>query len=134
MSEKKLGVFDFVNSISYNKIEFTEEEIKKTYDPYITVMAFTNYPDTVHLANAINCFKSPVNKIAHYKFLFHLVRKKKRYSDFYKKDAEKLKTAKIISSYFGYSISKSEDLVKMFSDEDIAYMVEYMNDFGGIQK
>lgn len=131
---KPLGVFDFINNISFGKVEYCADEIQKAYDPYITVLAFTNHPDTIHIANAINCFKAPINKYNHYTFLFYMIRKKKRYSQFFKKQVEKNDSAKVIASYFDYSIQRAEEVLPMFKKEDIQYMKAYLNDFGGIQK
>lgn len=134
MSNDKLSVFDFVNSISFGKKEFTDEEIKRYYDPYVTIMAFANFPDTIHIANALNCFSSPISKKNHFLFLFHMIRKKKRFSQFYKKEAERKKRVEIICEYYNCSINHAEDIIGILSDDDIEYMKTYMNDFGGIVK
>lgn len=134
MSAKPPGVFDFVNSISFSKVEFTPEEIQKSYDPYITVLAFANHPDTIHIANALNCFKTPINKYNHYTFLYHMIRKKKRFSEFFKNQAKKNENAKIVSAYYGYSIQKAEGVLPLLKEEDLKYMSDYLNDVGGVQK
>lgn len=94
-------------------------------------MAFANYPDTIFIANALNCFKTQPTKKHHFLFLFEMIRKKKRFSQFYKKEAEKKQKAEIVSAFYNCSLDKAEDCLHLLKDEDIQYMKSYMNDFGG---
>ncbi len=133
MSEK-IGVFEFVKSISTTKKKFTDEQINTFYNPYITARTLANYMDTVLLVNEINTLGVQISPKEHFEYLFHSVRKKFRYTDKIEKDEININKTKIIAEYFNYSFEKASSVLKIFSDEDIKQMKKTMEDFGGIIK
>jgi hypothetical protein len=58
-----------------------------------------------------------LDKKPQFSYLLNSVRPRKRWSKWLKK--EKIEEVDIISEYFGYSKSKSKDIIKLLTDEQI---------------
>ena len=58
-----------------------------------------------------------LDKILQYNFLINIVRKKKRFSKWIKK--EKIESIDIIKEYYGYSTEKARQVVSILSNEQI---------------
>lgn len=128
----ELGPFAFVKSISVSKVPFTDEEIEKYYNPYITTRTFANFMDTVLYANEINTIGVQVSKRQHFDFFFNVIKKRSRYTENIIKDEKRIAKIKTISEYFNYSTRKSEDVLALFSDDQIKEMDREMNFHGGV--
>lgn len=111
--EKKLGLFDYINSINSKEYIFTEDA---DYTSFVVGTAFSYFPDTVFIANEINKYQN-VDKKQHYDFLYHMIRKGKRYSKWHKKS--KSEDVKLISEYYNISEREAELYVKLMTDEQI---------------
>ena len=84
----KLKVFDYVNSITAgreNLMRGTEDddEAERGYNAYLTNMALSYHLDTILHANLTN-INHHLDSRPQYEFLFTSIRKKKRFSKWYK--------------------------------------------------
>lgn len=129
-----INPFEFVNSISHTKKEFTKDEIEKYYNPYITARTLANYMDTVLLVNELNCVGVQIAPTQHFNFLYHSVRKKNRFSSKVEKNEIEQAKVKIIAEYFNCSYEKANEYIKILTDDNVKEMKKSMEDFGGIIK
>lgn len=115
-----LSPFDFTNSIN-NKdkylIDGPDEESQ--YNAFMVNRSLSYFPDTVVLANTMNQLHHLDEKMQ-YDFLYHTVRKRKRFSKWAK--ADKLETVELLKEYYGYSSDKASSVVDMVTDEHKEHM------------
>jgi len=102
--------FDFVKNISYTKEKMDEEsfeESKKEYIPFIVNRAFSYYLDTVLLSNEMNLIPHLDIKLQ-YDFYFDVIRKKKRYSKWNKRN--NMEELKMISQKYKCNIGRAKEI------------------------
>ena len=76
--------FKIVNHINTGKSRDVLDKVRrKDYSPYLVNKALSYFPDTVLQANQMN-LASFIDIQAQYDYLFYTVRKRKRYSKWYK--------------------------------------------------
>jgi hypothetical protein len=118
----KLSPWDFLNSINLNKKDLLDDclpEEEKQYVPFMVNRGLGYFPDTVGLANAMNCNHHLPGKMQ-YDFLRMTVRKRKRFGKWLK--AEEDARIDVVKEYYGYSNDKARDALKLLSEEDIEEM------------
>lgn len=115
--DKELGLFDYVNSINNKQFIFNEETYNpKNYNQFVINTAFSYFPDTVLLANEINKYQGVTDK-QHYEFLYHTVRKYKRYSKWNKK--EESAVLKDISEFYGISLREAKEMHSIIPETEL---------------
>mgnify|MGYP000364806100 CR=1 FL=1 len=121
--------FDFVNAINSSKKHLmrgtsNDELAEKIYNPYLTNKSLSYFPDTIELANWMN-LNHHLDHVLQFEFYLNSVRKRKRYSKWHKKDVSADLDA--VSEYFGYSLSKAEDALKVLTDEQVQTIKEIIS-------
>lgn len=117
-----MGPFDFLNSINSSKEDLMDDldhQAEKQYLPFMVNRGLSYFPDTVLIANEMNARSFLDNKLQ-YDFLRLLIRKRKRFSKWHKKDEDD--RVKVVKDYYGYSQAKAEQALHLLTDEDIAAM------------
>ncbi len=120
---------DWLNSINFNKEDLTEddENIIKSYPPFIINKCLSGQLDTVLFANEMNKYHF-LDKDMQYKFYLNILRKRKRFSPWLRKDKDS--DLDIVKSYYGYSNEKARQVMRILSTEQINYMKQRL-DIGG---
>jgi hypothetical protein len=120
---------DWLNSINFNKDDLTEddEHIIKSYPPFIINKCLSGHLDSVLFANEMNRYHF-LDKDMQYKFYLNILRKRKRFSPWIRKDKDS--DLDIVKSYYGYSNEKARQVMKILSTEQINYMKQRL-DTGG---
>jgi len=120
---------DWLNSINFNKDDLTEddEHIIKSYPPFIINKCLSGHIDSVLFANEMNRYHF-LDKDMQYKFYLNILRKRKRFSPWIRKD--KVSDLDIVKSYYGYSNEKARQVMRILSTEQIDYMKQRL-DIGG---
>ena len=120
---------DWFNSINFNKDDLTEddEHIIKSYPPFIINKCLSGHLDSVLFANEMNRYHF-LDKDMQYKFYLNILRKRKRFSPWIRKDKDS--DLDIVKSYYGYSNEKARQVMKILSTEQINYMKQRL-DIGG---
>ena len=120
---------DWLNSINFNKEDLTEddEHIIKSYPPFIINKCLSGHLDTVLFANEMNRYHF-LDKDMQYKFYLNILRKRKRFSPWIRKDKDS--DLDIVKSYYGYSNEKARQVMRILSTEQINYMKQRL-DIGG---
>ena len=120
---------DWLNSINFNKEDLTEddENVIKSYPPFIINKCLSGHLDSVLFANEMNKYHF-LDKDMQYKFYLNILRKRKRFSPWIRKDKDS--DLDIVKSYYGYSNEKARQVMKILSTEQINYMKQRL-DIGG---
>ena len=120
---------DWLNSINFNKEDLTEddEHVIKSYPPFIINKCLSGHLDSVLFANEMNRYHF-LDKDMQYKFYLNILRKRKRFSPWIRKDKDS--DLDIVKSYYGYSNEKARQVMKILSTEQINYMKQRL-DTGG---
>jgi len=109
--------FDFLNAINDNKQNLmADPECEKDYVPFLTNRTLSYFPDTVHMANAMNQYHHLDNKLQ-FQFLLNIVRKRKRFSK-WDKPAE-ISDLDAVKEYYGYSNEKARQVISLLSANQI---------------
>ena len=113
----KISPFDFVKSINDTKENLIIDDWSEDqYNAFIVNKALSFTPDTIIYANEMNS-RPHLEKVLQYQFLINIVRKKKRFSKWIKK--EKIEAIDIIKEYYGYNTDKARQAVSILSKEQI---------------
>lgn len=117
MKNNAISPFDFVKSINDTKENLiTDDWSEDQYNAFIVNKALSFTPDTIIYANEMNS-RPHLEKVLQYQFLINIVRKKKRFSKWIKK--EKIEAIDIIKEYYGYNTDKARQVVSILSKEQI---------------
>jgi hypothetical protein len=120
---------DWLNSINITKKNILEDPLlEKEYSPYIINRSLSYFPDTLFHANEMNQ-KHLLPKKLQYDYLRMVVRKRKRFSKWDKKDHSD--DLELIKQYYNYSTKKALEVLPLLTKEHIAYI---RNLTGGVRK
>ena len=132
--------FDFLNSINEKKSYlFTDikadnsgeasdlDSVDRKYPPFMVNRGLSYFVDTVMLANEMN-ERFEISKKMHYDFLYHAVRKKRRFSKWFKKPKDS-KDIELIKEAYSCSREKAEDVYDLI---DMKALRKYMSK-GGVK-
>jgi hypothetical protein len=117
---------DWLNSINQTKKNIIDEnpDSERTYNPYIINRCMSGHIDTILCANEMN-LNSHLDKKLQYDFYINIIRPKKRYSPWLKK--EKFDDLSLVKEYYGYSDEKAKNALKLLSKEQIDYIKLKLN-------
>jgi hypothetical protein len=117
---------DWLNSINTNKKNLIDEDPDsvKEYAPYIINKCMSGHLDTVLLANEMN-INSQLDKKMQYDFFINIVRPRKRFSPWLKK--EKIESLQVVKQYYGYSEEKAKSALKILTQDQIDFIKQKMN-------
>ena len=109
----KLG--DILNSINTGKEPLINRENERVYVPYIVSRCFSNFMDTVLHANELN-LRRVTDRKQHYDYLFHAVRKRRRFSPWQKREESPLREA--VAWFYGVSRRKADEYIRILKPQD----------------
>jgi hypothetical protein len=122
----KLG--DILNSINTGKEPVISRDNEREYVPYIVARCFSNFPDTLFHANELNS-RGVTDKKMHYDYLFHSLRKRKRFSPWQKR--EESKAVEAVAWFYVISSHRAREYITILEDGDIEKILqEYTNAHG----
>ena len=120
---------DYLKAINYSKEDlFVEPQADKYYYPFIINRCLSYFIDTILHANQMNQFSQADKKLQFY-YLQNAIRKRKRFSKWAKNELGDEFT--IVKEYYGYSNSKTKEIMSLLTNEDIEQMRLYLSG-GGI--
>lgn len=115
-----MNPFDYLNSINYSKQDLmVDDETEKAYNAFLVNRGLSYFQDTVLLANEMNR-NHHIDHRLQYDFLRGVIRKRKRFSKWAKKD--QVANVEVIKEYYGYSDAKAESVVDLISSDQIDMM------------
>jgi len=120
---------DWLNSINFSKKNLLQEDpsLKKDYAPYIINRCLSGHIDCIMFVNEMNKYHF-LDKDMQYEFYINILRKRKRFSPWIKKD--KVSDLEIVKRYYGYSNEKAIQALKILSNEQINFIKQRL-DTGG---
>lgn len=102
-----LTPFDYVKNINTKSGVFLDEEVNSSYESFVINRAFSNIPETVFFASALNGINN-VSKVMQYHFLYYGLDKKNRFGKWHKAEIEE--DISVIMEYYGYSYQKAKEV------------------------
>jgi hypothetical protein len=103
--------FHFINAINDHK----EPESLDGYVPFLVQRGFSYFIDTVLYANEINGFQPTPEQ--HFDYLFHSIKKRKRFSKWAKKTADTGLT-ELVAKKYNIRTDQAEQYLKMMDDAE----------------
>ena len=120
---------DWLNSINFTKNNLIQEDpsVAKEYPPYIINRCLSGHIDCVMYANEMNKYHF-LDKDMQYEFYINILRKRKRFSPWIRKD--KISDMEYVKRYYGYGNEKASQALKILSPEQINFIKSKL-DTGG---
>lgn len=121
-----MNPFDYINAINDTKQNIitdsdNPELAEKLYPPFLVNRGLSFFIDTVYLANEMNRYHQLENKMQ-FDFLINIVRKKKRFSKWFK--AQPDEEVEAVMDYYGYSQDKARQVVSLLTKDQITQIIE----------
>ena len=110
---------DYLNSINSTKenlMDGDDEMWEKKYPAFIVNKCLAPFTDTVLFVNEMNMRSHIDNKIQ-YDFFINILRSRKRYSPWMKKDKDK--NLDLVKEYYGYSNEKAKQVMGLLRKDQI---------------
>ncbi len=117
---------NYLNSINISKENLmdSDPECESQYPPYVVNRCYSGFMDTILLANEMN-LNSHIDKKLQYDFYINIIRPKKRFSPWLKK--EKLDSLDCIKQYYGYSDEKAKVALKLLTQQQLEFIKAKLN-------
>ena len=118
--ESPISIFDIINDISnhgsYIKTYFDDNgKLPKEYNVYMINKAFSNFDDTIFIANEMNKYYNIPNEM-HWRFMSNVVSKRKRYSKWFK-SIEDEEPIELLAKYFNCSVREMQKNISFMPKE-----------------
>jgi hypothetical protein len=125
-----MKVWDFINSINYDKADlFEDPQAEKDYVPFIVNKGLSYFPDTIFFSNEMNRWPT-TPKRQQYDFLRFTISKRKRFSKWAKRaDDDRLDA---VQQFYQCSPQKAQEIISLLTPEQLEY-IETTRDCGGIK-
>ena len=118
---------DWLNSINFSKEDLIDHI--KEYPPFIINRCMSGHMDTIMYANEMNKHHF-LDKDMQYSFYLNIVRKRKRFSPWIRKDS--IQDLECVKEYYGYSNEKAFQALKILTKEQLSYIKKKL-EIGGMK-
>ena len=126
--KKKRSPFDYVKSIT-QKTEYLGEDLAG-YSQFLVSRALASYTDCLFYVKEMNLTPAITDRM-HYDFFYHVISKKKRFADWYKKD--NFEEILLISSFYNVSYKKAGEFRKILTESQLK-QIEHSLTYGVLEK
>lgn len=123
-------LFDILNNITNGKQPIINEDNEKDYNPYMINRFLSGSMDCVLYANEMNQ-RHFLDKKIQFDYLFHSIRKTKRFSKFLK--AETSEDLELVKTYYNYNNERAREALKILTTEDLDQIRESLST-GGLKQ
>jgi hypothetical protein len=122
-----MSPFDFLNAINTTKKDLLREDPlnERDYSPYMVNRGLSYFSDTVMMANEMNR-NSGIPKKWQNDFLLNTISKKKRFSQWHKKDKNS-ESLQLVMDYYKYSTERAKEVLSIFTEQQIESIKQRMN-------
>lgn len=112
---------DWLNSINQTKKNLIDEDpsTEKEYAPYIINRCLSGEIDCIMFVNELNQYHFLPKKMQ-YDFLINILRVKRRYSPWLRKD--KIEDLDIVKRYYNYSNEKAQQALRILTKEQLTFI------------
>ena len=112
-----MSPFDFLNAINTTKQDLMiDPDNEKKYVTFVVNRTLSYFPDTVHVANAMNQYHH-LDKKLQFQFFLNIIRKRKRFSKWAK--PTEISDLDAVKEYYGYSNEKARQAIALLSADQI---------------
>ena len=127
--DERYPLKDYLNSINFSKNYLMDEDPgwEKNYPAYVINKCMSHHLDTIMFANEMN-IHSHIDKRLQYDFLINIVRPRKRFSPWGKKN--KVKDLDLVKKYYGYSSDKATQALEILTPTQLNYIKDKLNKGG----
>jgi len=127
--DERYPLKDYLNSINFSKNYLMDEDPgwEKNYPAYVINKCLSHHMDTIMFANEMN-IHSHIDKRLQYDFLINIVRPRKRFSPWGKK--QKVKDLDLVKKYYGYSSDKATQALEILTPTQLNYIKDKLNKGG----
>lgn len=123
-----MNPFEYVNAINYTKKDIMVDDLaEKEYNSFMINRSLSYFPDTVLAANEMNRYHQ-IDKRLQFDFFINIIRKRKRFSKWNKKEIEG--DLEVIKEYYGYNESRALETLSILSPEQIDIIRKKVNKGG----
>jgi hypothetical protein len=123
-----MNPFEYVNAINYTKEDIMVDDLaEKEYNSFIINRSLSYFPDTILAANEMNRYHQ-IDKRLQFDFFINIIRKRKRFSKWNKKEIEG--DLEVIKEYYGYNESRALETLSILSPEQIDIIRKKVNKGG----
>lgn len=128
-----MNPFDFVKSINdkTGNIIDRDPDTEKAYVPFIVNRAMSQFPDTVIAANTLNGLHF-LDKKLQYDYLYHTVKKRKRFSKWAKPEWDE-PSETMVAEYYNVSRVRAREYLAMMTEADKENLA-FKTNTGGVKK
>ena len=112
---------DWLNSINQTKRNLIDKDpsLEKEYSPYVINHCLSGYIDCIMYANEMN-INPNLDKKLQYDFFINILRTKKRFSPWLRKDT--IKDLEYVKRYYQYNNEKAQQALKILTKEQINFI------------
>jgi len=113
---------DYLNSINSTKenlMEGDDDMWEKKYPAFIVNKCLSPFTDTIMFVNEMN-IRSHIDNKMQYDFFINILRSRKRYSPWMKKDKDK--NLDLVKEYYGYSNEKALSALSILNQDQLSYI------------
>lgn len=128
---KKLSPFDFIKSINEKNYIVLNKDNEKQYTAFVVNRGLSQFLDCVPYVNKMNMYHKLPPKMQ-YDYLFHAIRKNKRFSAWAKQS--KYEHLDLIIEYYNVNKSKALSILERLSDDQVNAIVKLKTSTGGAGK
>ena len=127
--DERYPLKDYLNSINFSKDYLMDEDPawEKNYPSYVINKCMSHHLDTIMYANEMN-IHSHIDKRLQYDFFINIVRPRKRFSPWGKK--QKVKDLDLVKKYYGYSSDKATQALEILTPSQLNYIKDKLNKGG----
>ncbi|BCU99546.1 MAG: hypothetical protein CM15mV28_1140 [Thaumasvirus sp.] len=127
--DERYPLKDYLNSINFSKDYLMDEDPgwEKNYPTYVINKCMSHHLDTIMFANEMN-IHSNLDKRLQYDFFINIVRPRKRFSPWGKK--QKVKDLDLVKKYYGYSNDKANQALRILTPDQLNYIKEKLSKGG----
>jgi len=128
--DERYPLKDYLNSINQTKKDLLDTDDpgwEKNYPPYVINKCMSQHMDTIMYANEMNRYPN-LDKKLQYEFFINIVRPRKRFSPWGKK--EKVKDIELVKEFYGYSTEKAMQALRILTSDQIEIIRDKLNKGG----
>ena len=127
--DERYPLKDYLNSINQTKEYLMDEDPgwEKNYPPFVINKCMSQHLDTIMFANEMNQYPG-LDKKLQYDFFINIVRPRKRFSPWGKK--QKVKDLELVKEFYGYSTEKAMQAMRILSPDQLEIIRDKLNKGG----
>lgn len=127
--DERYPLKDYLNTINQTKQYLMDEDPgwEKNYPPFVINKCMSQHLDTIMFANEMNQYPG-LDKKLQYDFFINIVRPRKRFSPWGKK--QKVKDLELVKEFYGYSTEKAMQAMRILSPDQLEIIRDKLNKGG----